>query len=62
MFAALVAASLFIAATLHHSRDNLKLPEAIKSWTYPKSAPSVCLAIRLLRSLADQVQNETQLL
>ena len=38
MFAAIVAASLFIAATLHHSRDNLKVPEAIKSWTFQKSA------------------------
>jgi len=37
-FAAIVAAGLFIAATLHHSRDNLKVPEAIKSWTFQKSA------------------------
>jgi hypothetical protein len=37
-FAAIVAAGLFIAATLHHSRDNLKVPDAIKSWTFQKSA------------------------
>jgi hypothetical protein len=37
MFAAIMAAVLFIAATLHHSRESLKVPEAIKSWAFQKS-------------------------
>lgn len=40
MFAAIMAAGLFIAATLHHSRENLRVPDAIKSWTFRKSASS----------------------
>lgn len=38
MFAAIMAAVLFIAATLHHSRESLKVPEALKSWAFQKSA------------------------